>query len=133
MKKLFLYLLLPAIVAGMMISTCYSESAFAEDLWVEPQSLSNDKSLDDWYVNQVPVAFSFCTPENMLTIQSAKILFIPHKSKDVEYELRLSVAKSGEHRNAFQYAVDGQIAEYCQKDVIEEIDVTDFLDICFPI
>ena len=119
-----------------LIGVTVPRTALADEIWVTPteaqaqgskssKSNKSNKSNDNWPVTDGDdTHFSFSAPDDMEDFVAAKIVVIGTKSKNIEYDLNLSISQNGlRHDDYTDDTFQNQPATLFEDELLE-IDVS---------
>src|SRR5437762_1247648 len=85
-----------AISLALCVLPALAREAPAAEIWVYPGANTTWSTSGDWTTtNDQQTRFDWAYPDNALSVQSVKLMFIPQVSGDLSCILELSVAQSG--------------------------------------
>lgn len=95
---MFKRLRLPVIVLLFVFATTAIPGVVsANEIWVVPGDRLAKKKVGDWATTHMgKTVFSFAVPDNMTDFLGAKVVIIPKRTRDITYNLYLSVSADGE-------------------------------------
>jgi hypothetical protein len=114
----------PAMGAVLFVlCTVLALPATADEIWIAPGE-KGDVAVGNWGLTPAGDAhFTFAVPDSLHRFTSAKVMVIGKADRQITYDLRLSIARDGESRNAFSAQAAG-LAATLDSDELTALDAS---------
>jgi hypothetical protein len=110
--------------ACILVLCSLARPAEGNEMWVAPGDTLASKRVGDWATTpRGATRFTFAIPDNMGAFLGAKVVVISKRSRDITYDLYLSMSSDGESHSGFRDAQLGLSASTAKGEMLE-IDVS---------